>query len=623
MFDANDESLIPRRRSRFTLERELAKMPWREFEQLSEAVVRRLNPQGDVRGVNRPGTRGADGVDFAATCDGNGIAYQVKSDASMSPARLRVWVQEFLNGCWRPKCDEFIILSAVRPSPILQRFFLDYRDEIQARDGVTLQLHDAGWFDEIFCANPDIAGRFFGDDAHLFYADRLMLARATTQAGDKRAQAFRKFELPEYGGARCTDVGFYMSAYLPDDTSDSLSALIMLWEPGLYGAMIALSNDQLLDAFEEAEWTDELPFYCSSASDGDFLDIGNARVQIPRSTSLGLADAIRFVRNAWHDRMRVRDGVREAAGYQYLHDLHGVRVGRIDARMWQALLEFANAHPHEEEGPMNVFYDHHAFLDIFTSREINGMRPGHHAMLQTCPIVELGKMSREPMVDVIWKMPPNILDDHNDFSRRAWWPVHMVARWFEEELLPATWSWHHRDQRTLWKKLTLVRHEIPEFKAADFWYTKRATQFEQQRPQTREALQELLEDLQQHYSLRDGTFSSDFLRVIDVSLLRLLECARLDHWGYVGSKGDFSASSRDGILAELQARIQGSYSPMNVNGIEWRLRTFNEICALSTGPINVSDIEAVASILAPLCRESDRHNERLAHRLRPPNVYPK
>jgi hypothetical protein len=292
--------------------------------------------------------------------------------------------------------------------------------------------------------------------------------------------------------------------------------------------------------------------------------------------------------------------------------------------MWQAVLEFANAHRHDAgDGAFNMFYDNHALLDIFTSNPNKGMRFGRHAIIETRPIVQLGSATPPQDVDVIWKLPPNLFDDYRTFSREAWWPVNMFTRWFEEELLPAVWSWHHQDRRTAWQKVRRISHVVPDFIPERWWYIRRAPLLERRQPKTRESLQAALEALRSHCSLREGTYSGESMRCVDVGLLRLLECAKLTHWGYVRSKGDFAGETHEEMVTEIRSRIAGPYEEMSLTGLEWRLRTFKEICVASEGHINVSDIEAVWQELAPLAREADRHNERLAHRILPANVYPK
>lgn len=615
------DAFFPRNRAHFDLTDELSRLHWTRVEELCERLLRRMHAGSEILAFNRNGTHGSDGADFVVLRDHGGIAYQVKAESAMSAARLRSWVKTFVAGRWRERCDEFVILSAIRPSPLLHEYYLEFKEQTLQRHGLRIRLEDPGWFDDRLCEYPEIVGRIFGPDAQLWYVDRVMLARAERESADERASAFRRFEVTE-DTARCSDVGLHVECCLPNQRDRGLSASVRFAEPGMYDTPLSLGNDDLLSAFEEAEWRGELPFHVASSGNVDYLQVGNARVAVPRSTAQTLADAMRFLRDAWHDRIREVDERREAIGYQYLHALGGVKIGRIDSRLWQATLEFANAHTHDGDGPFDIFFDHHAYVQVFTSKP-GSMRPGYHAQLQTVPIVESYLRPPDGNVDVVWMMPPALFDDCREFSRKAWWPVHMVTRWFEEELLPAVWSWDHRDGRTRWDKLRGIRHAVPEFVPANWWYSVRAPLLERRQPDDRESLERLITDLQRHYSMRAGTFPAYYLTCIDAALLRLLEVAELEHWDYVRSKGDFLGSAREEMLAELHARMEQHDEPASPFGLEWRLRTFKEICAKSCGHINAAQVEKVAHILNPLCREADRHNERLAHRDDPPNVFPK
>jgi hypothetical protein len=616
------DAFFPRNRSRFELNAELSRLHWTEVERLCETILRRMHGGAEVLGLNRAGAPGADGVDFVVTLPDGHIAYQVKANASMTSTRLRAWVDEFARGRWRERCGEFVIVSAFRPSPALQGEYLALKHHLLEEHGVRFRLEDPGWFDERLREFPDIAGRTFGPDAQLLYEDRVTMARAEQESTRQRASAFRSFELTEYG-VRCGDVGLHLDCYLPDQRDRSLSAALRFIEAGAYDVTWSLGNDDMLAAFEEAEWRDGFPFYTASSKNVDYLQVGNGRVGVPRSTTQALADAIRFVRDAWHERVRAVDEAREAVGYQYVHRFDAVKIGRIEPALWRATLEFANAHAHDAgDGPFNVFFDHPALLQIFTTKR-GSMRAGHHAQLRTLPLLEPHEPLPHAYLDVLWTMPPLLFDDCREFSREAWWPVNMVARWFDEELLPAVWAWCHRDRRTRWDKLRRVPHAVPAFVPGNWWYAVRAPLLERRRPSDRESLRQLLTDLQRHYALRTGTMPDDYTTWADVALLRLLERADLEHWGYVQSKGEFSGTTREEMVAEVRARIDGSSESLSAFGLEWRLRTFVEIIANSGGHIGTADVEAVALALAPLCREADRYNERLAHRIEPADVFPK
>lgn len=620
MFEREPDPSFPRNRSRFDLSIELSRMTWSEFENLCEVILRRCHEPNELLGLNQPGCKGSDGVDFVALREDGNIAYQVKTESNVNNYKFVAWVNEFLKGRWSRNTTEFVIITSRRPSPALFEFYVTQKQIIRERHGIDATLLDRGWLDERLCDFPHIAGRFFGADVQLWYEDRVMMARAVKEAESK--SSFRRFEVAD-DSARCEDVGFYVSVNLPTPNTPAATALIMLWQPGAYDAMITLGNDDLLESFEESDWHDGFPFHVAPFKDGDYLQIGNARVHVPRSTTEGLADVVRFIRDAWHKAIRVFDERKESVGYQHLPAHHAVKIGSIDPQMWCAVLAFANAHTHKSgDGPLNIFNSHHAFLEIFTSKTPS-MRHGHHAILQTHPIIDLHSAHGRQNVDLLWKGPSDLLNPSGTWSRESWWPVHMTARWFEEELLPAVWAWHKRDRRNRWEKLRRIPHEVPEFVPMNWFYSTRAPLLSEQKPTDRAGLASMLEGAQRHYSLRAGVHPAGLARALDVSLLRLLECADLDHWGYLRSKGDLDGTTPEEMIADLRGRIGQPYGTVDNFGLEWRLRTFGEICRKSSGYINASDIESVTRAMAPITIEADRHNERLAHRVKPPNVFPK
>jgi hypothetical protein len=618
MFERSDD-LFPRNWSRFDLDLELSRLTWTQFEDLCELLIRQLHDESEVIGANRVGTK-AGGVDFVAVTESGYISYQVKTEASIKPSTLRKWVREFLRGPWFEKTTQFILILSRRPPAPLLAYYLQYRDEVKRQHGVDLILCDASWIDDRLREFPAVAGRFFAPNVQLWYEDRIMLARAAEEAREAKESPLRRCEVM-YDQFRYDDVGVHMSANLPTKRNPTVTCLITMAESGLYDAMITLGNDDVLTIFEDSQWYEGLPFHVAPIGGDHYLQIRNVRLRVPRSSAQALGDGVRRLREVWHERIRELDEARESVGYQCDDAANGVVLGKIDPRMWCTILEFANAHQHVEDGPLNIFYDHHAYLQVFSGAHAT-MRPGYHLMLETRPIVTLYEELPRDKVEVIWRTPPDLFGDHDVFSRNAWWPVNLTAQWLEEELIPAVWTWYHRDERSRIDKLRGIKHKIPELRVRDWWYAVRAPLFAEQRPDSREALESLLTRMQRHYSCREGEHAGELVYALDVALLRMLESADLEHWGYVRSKGDLGGDTFEELIASLQKRLNGKYESFSAKGLEWRMRTFGEICRLSKGLINLSDIEAVYKAVRPIAIEADHHNERLAHLSKRTMVFP-
>lgn len=608
------ESSEPRSRSRFDLATEITRLTWSQFEQLCEAILRRKHANDEVLGLNREGGDSSEGVDFVAL-GSDPVAYQVKRKRDINGSLLRRCVEDFDPGTWREQCNRFVIISAFRATPSTIKTYLELKAECAAR-GLSFELVDFGWIDERLCTYPEIAGRFFGDSAQLWYEDRVMLARSETEAA-VGGSSIRHFRI-QHDDVRCEDVGFRLDAMLPTLQNPFTCAQVRFYQPGAYDVHLELDNDQLLDAFEESQWTDGVPFRSIKVKDNFLVRIASGRTLVPAATAHGLADAMRFMRDAWHTRMQTLSGAREAKGYQYIDDLHGYRLGSIRREFWSAVVDFANAHRHDDgTTPWHMFLDNHQILQVFTSSHRRNMRPGYHMTLRT---VNLWKRSGA-YIDLIWTLPPSFLDDGGRLSREGWWPVHMTARWLEEQLLPEVWAWHHRDQRNSWGRFVRPKHESPSFEVRNWWRSARAPLYAEQKPTTRDAMNNLFSDLQEHYAMRDGRFPPEFLRSIDVALLRLLENAELQHWDYLRSKAELGGD-RDAMIAHLRDRIAQTQGEAPALGIEWRLRTFKEICTNSGGHINGSDLEETIRAISPLTLDADRYHERLAYRAEPSRFFP-
>jgi hypothetical protein len=469
---------------------------------------------------------------------------------------------------------------------------------------------------------PHIVGEFFDDEWRRTYEGRAMVLGATVESALRKADAeFRTAKSDDLFS--CTGFGFRFESYLPGVYNKGMSALFRFHEPGIYDSMITLGNDEMLQAIEIEEWRDGVPFWVGSYQQDHFLQIGNVRVGVPHSTVPGLARGLRMLQDEWHAAADAFEKAREIEGYQFDDDHDGVVIGRIHSRMWQALLRFANSHTEKDgEGPLHIFFDHLAALNVFTGRQ--GMRGGHHLMLETRPRVRADEYVADAWVDVVWMFPPNLFDDRNVFSREAWWPARMAASWLAETLIPAVWEAEHPDRRSRWQRIRGLNHVLPPLELRNWWYEKRARSYGDERPRNREELQRFAEALQSHYSLRSqATFPGEFMRAVDRALLRLVERADLDFWGYLKSKGDLNAETHEGMVRELRERIKGEYKSVGAFGFEWRLRTFAEVCAKSTGSLDAADAEAVASELRDVCIGAQRYNQRLAHRMKRHCVYPK
>jgi hypothetical protein len=219
------------------------------------------------------------------------------------------------------------------------------------------------------------------------------------------------------------------------------------------------------------------------------------------------------------------------------------------------------------------------------------------------------------------------MDFKGDFecSRAGWWPAHLTASWLEESFMPTVWKWLHLDRRNSWERIIGKKQAHPDFVLDTWWHRSRARFFSEDRPKGAAELGDLVDALQQHFSLRSNCeFPSTFLRAIDLALLRLLEGAELEYWGNVASKGELEGDSPEEMIQFLRRRIaDDSYCPTGSFQLEWRLRAFCEICENSRGHLDSADAEAVANELREICINAEFENERLAHRVAPCAVFPK
>jgi hypothetical protein len=470
---------------------------------------------------------------------------------------------------------------------------------------------------------PQAAGQFFGDRVRREY--ELLRMQSISESESLRLTAESEFVFDEISGRNifCRGFGFRFNAILPDSRNTGSSAVMTLYEPGLYDAMISLGNDAFLDAIAIDEWNEESVFYCFPFGEKCVVQIGNVRCIVSKQILAELSRGVRRLAEAWHKLTRALAEKRGTRGYQLVDDGNAYVLGSVHSDMWAAMLEFARSHQFDKDaGPWNIFYDTHAHIDIFTN-QTQYMRAGHHAILATRPMVGRGERAPNSWLDVVWLAYPSAFDNANDFSRDGLWSANMTAAWLTEKFMPEVHHWRNKDDRPRWQK-TLRRRTVESFEIESWWYSKRAIFYSEERPKTREGLASLTALLQRHYALRTSCkFPGEFQHSIDRALSRLLERTELSNWGYVRSKGNLSGATKPEIVAELSARIaEGPGANCGGSLVEYKLRAFGEIFDLSEGDLDSSDVEAVCSELLRLSEGAERENERLANYFLPRGSYP-
>jgi len=165
---------------------------------------------------------------------------------------------------------------------------------------------------------------------------------------------------------------------LPSAHQFSISAAIHFKTEQLEGALITLSNDDVLNTFDESAWFDEKPLLASKYGGRAWAQIGNVRIELTHAMLSKLAQHIRRVRERWLATVSYRLRELEAEGYQFVDQEH-VKLGRITAEMWRHMIHFAIEHDFDKgDSQWHIFDSSTAAVKVYTDQQTTEMDRGHH-----------------------------------------------------------------------------------------------------------------------------------------------------------------------------------------------------------------------------------------------------
>jgi hypothetical protein len=248
-----------------------------KFEGLVLELIRRENKSGKAHRLG-PGPVSQQGYDIEAVLDdGTKVCCECKQRAErLDSKELTNAVSRFLRGTKLSWADQFwLVTSAVRSRT---------SDEAERMAQHELELLGKKFLymprEELWARlkyQPELVFNYIGE-----HWGQISLAWTQKRLAESREEERRKEERRIFsrGGVDTYEDGYLSLTFLQPDVGEScISALFRFKTDGLDQALIALSNDDVLDAFDEPMWPDEKPLMVSKHA-GSWAQIGNVRLEL-------------------------------------------------------------------------------------------------------------------------------------------------------------------------------------------------------------------------------------------------------------------------------------------------------------------------------------------------------
>jgi len=247
-----------------------------QFEKLILDLIRAENPGTKPF---RPGSINQQGFAVQVTFnDGTKVFYEGKQRRKLlRGAELKAAVARFLDGEMVHLANVFCVITSGDSSSTVKHQKLEaelaceqrgIKFEYESREGLWSRLRE---YPEIVDRHLNSA---WADESRSWCQARLI---------EKREQERREQQERIYSDGntyRYEDGYFALTFLLPSAHQFRISAAIHFKTEQLEGALITLSNDDVLNTFDESAWFDEKPLLASKYGGRAWAQIGNVRIEL-------------------------------------------------------------------------------------------------------------------------------------------------------------------------------------------------------------------------------------------------------------------------------------------------------------------------------------------------------
>ncbi len=410
-----------------------ARLGHEQFEELVLDWIRAEYPGADAHRFG-PGPLSQQGYDIEATLsNGVRICCECKGRKDTFGRKQLVRATEkFLKGTKADWTNEFWIVTSGLNSRTSGKAVLDAKLACEARGKTFTYV----WREKLWSRvknHPEVVRTYLGKDWW-----EISLAWCHARFLQSREEARRKQGFTTFSSEseEIYDDGYLrLTLRLPNATKLETSAGVIVKTDGLERALITLSNDNVLDAFNESLWPDSKPLLATEFMGQGWAQIGNVRVRLNHDVFAKLACNLRSARNRWTDRISTLERELEAAGFQFLSDSY-VKLGQIKVGMWREMISFASEHDARNgQSQWHIFDPSAIDVKVFTDTETAEMDRGYHLRLTTRQRLTDSTPDGENL-DLVWCPLPSVIDGEPARGTRRAWGCETAVDWLKEELIP-------------------------------------------------------------------------------------------------------------------------------------------------------------------------------------------
>ncbi|MFS2072758.1 hypothetical protein ACEN9D_28805 [Pseudomonas sp. CT11-2] len=543
---------------------------------------------------------------------------------------LTIAVDRFLAGEWAESAERFTLILAQSTIRSLDRAWIAAKRKLSTH-GIEADLWTAEHLTEKLKNAPDVLTRFFsGPHVDQFcnqWMQKVGFHDALLKAiRDPRAEisamahefldsgAFEKEDLTirstigRYWSLRKPLVD--VSAMLPTPEDYPGSAIISITMLDTEGVMVVLDQPWLLNNLlgndGEPLLTTCRPFFqglTSQEPNNHIIDLKNCRFLLPETAAQEVVNAADEFSKHYIQSLNHVETQWEARNFPFVKWL-GTRVAlcKVDAWVWELMLEFANAHD-TNNGSSQWHMFHNA-----SNRLMPVSSTGYHGVIFGAVIEDLCSTDQ---IAILWEPPTN----YRAYSETRWSCME-TYRWLINELLPAVGHWRAGRMGGYWRNWLhpfATRAEMTRvtqfWNSADAYTDVRSMPLVEAERFRKLGVVETLETLQQFYNSdrsERAWFTACQRAGLYQTLLLLLKGGK-GFTGYIRSNLGISSAETHEDLCEAISDIlkQAHFIPLSDN-TDYVMRAMLEATGRNGDWISANEREQIFQALLPYMQMYDR-----------------
>lgn len=602
------------------------------FEQLCWWLLQKEHTLAGCQRLGNKGKISQHGIDlfaFDRLSKDRLLVFECKCWRGFTGRDLTIAVDRFLAGKWAESAGRFTLILAQNTIRSLDGHWVEAQRKLSAR-GIEADLWTAEHLTEKLKNAPDVLTRFFsGPHVDQFcnqWMQRVGFQEMLLKAiKDPRAEvsalaheflnsgAFDREDLTvrrvhgRYWALRKPRID--VTAMLPTPEDYPGSAVISITMPDTEGVMVTLDQPWLLNNLLGNEGEPLLaacrPFFqgvTTQPPNNHIVDLKNCRFLLPEAAVQEVVEVADEFSEQYIQNLKQIETQWEAQNFPVVK-WAGTRVAlcKVDAWVWELMLEFANAHDTD-----NGNSEWHMFHNA-SNRLMPVSSTGYHGVIFGADIDDL---CHTDQIAILWEPPT-----YHAYSEPRWSCME-TYRWLTNDLLPAIGRWQAGQMRRYWRNWLhpfVTRAKIT--RVTEFWSSNEAYSDVRRMPLLEEnryiklGIVETLQTLQQFYNgdrSKRAWVTTGQRAGLHQALMVLLKGGK-GFTGYIGSNlGIRSAETHEDLIEAISDRLkQAHFVPLSGN-TDYVMRAMLEATGRNADWIGANDREKIFKALLPYIQIYDR-----------------